>query len=98
MLTLLVVIFPNTKIRYFLNLQNIMEIKDYWIDIDQRLDTLLKKGYVKLPSLSKFALDKIADGISSEMGDLTFKELTLAHKKLLNDLKIDEFFSTKTFC
>ena len=60
-----------------------MNIEYYWHDIDSRLEQLLEKGFVKLPSLSIFDLDFLANSISDEMGSLTFKELGSAHKNFL---------------
>ena len=45
-----------------------MNIEYYWHDIDSRLEQLLEKGFVKLPSLSIFDLDFLANSISDEMG------------------------------
>ena len=58
-----------------------MNIKEYWHDIDLRLEKLVNNGYVKLPSLSQFDLGYVASNISDEMGSFTFKELGSAHKK-----------------
>ena len=63
-----------------------MNNREYWKDIDSRLEELLDTGYVKLPSLANFDLDFLASDISNEMGALTFKELGLSHKKFLDDL------------
>ena len=65
-----------------------MNIKDYWQDIDEKLEQLVDSGYVKLPSLKLFDLDITAHNISSEMGSLTFKELGVSHKKFWMNLKL----------
>ena len=50
-------------------------IKNFWSDIDERLDFLQTNGYVKLPSLSFLELEKFADNIYEEIGNATFQEL-----------------------
>ena len=35
----------------------LMDMVEYWSDIEQRLEKLLKDGYVKLPSLKIYNLD-----------------------------------------
>ena len=72
-----------------------MNIEHYWHDIDSRLEQLLEKGFVKLPSLSMFDLDFLANSISDEMGSLTFKELGSAHKNFLDSLSVDKYLNPK---
>lgn len=72
-----------------------IEIKNYWNDLDLRLESLVKDGVVKLPSIKIFNLEKITNEISNEMGSLTFKELCLSHKNFLNKLQIDKYLSPK---
>ena len=62
-----------------------MNIKEYWKDIDSRLEKLIDIGHVKLPSLREFDLDFLASDISNEMGTSTFKELGLNHKNFLDE-------------
>ena len=70
-------------------------IKNYWKDIDTRIEKLLKNGAVKFPSLKEFDLDNFANDISAEMGSFTFKELSFAHKKFLDHIQIDKFLAPK---
>ena len=72
-----------------------MNIKEYWKDIDSRLEQLIDVGYVKLPSLKEFDLDFLSSDISNEMGTSTFKELGLNHKKFLDELKLDKYLTPK---
>mgnify|MGYP001290830815 CR=1 FL=1 len=72
-----------------------MNIKEYWKDIDSRLEKLIDVGYVKLPSLREFDLDFLASDISNEMGTSTFKELGLNHKKFLDEFKFDKYLTPK---
>tara|TARA_B100000287_G_C20621886_1_gene776264 strand:- start:150 stop:857 length:708 start_codon:yes stop_codon:yes gene_type:complete len=72
-----------------------MNIEHYWHDIDSRLEQLLEKGFVKLPSLRIFDLDFLANSISDEMGSLTFKELGSAHKIFLDSLLLDKYLNPK---
>tara|TARA_B100000073_G_scaffold330684_1_gene319363 strand:- start:1455 stop:2162 length:708 start_codon:yes stop_codon:yes gene_type:complete len=72
-----------------------MNIEHYWHDIDSRLEQLLEKGFVKLPSLRIFDLDFLANSISDEMGSLTFKELGSAHKNFLDSLLLDKYLNPK---
>ncbi|MFL2753277.1 MAG: hypothetical protein ACJ0BD_00020 [Gammaproteobacteria bacterium] len=74
-----------------------MKNLDYWHDIDGRLAKLLKDGYVKLPSLEKFGLDKIAKNINAEMNDNTFVELCLSHQTFLQNLGLDLYLAPKLF-
>ncbi len=72
-----------------------MNTKEYWNDIDSRLEKLIDNGFVKLPSLNEFDLDLLASDISNEMGSLTFKESGLCHKKFLEKLEIHEYLTPK---
>lgn len=76
-----------------------MNIKkeEYWNDIDSRLDILLSQGFVKLPSLSEFSLEIVAEDISNDMGDSTFKELCSPHENFLKNLGVEEFLTPKLF-
>jgi hypothetical protein len=60
-------------------------LDEYWQDIDYRLEKLIQFGATKLPSLEQFDLNALADNISIEMGNLTFKELSFNHKKFLDE-------------
>lgn len=70
---------------------------NYWENIDDLLQLLIKNGYVKLPSLSVFDLESIADSINNEMKGSTFAELCPSHKLLLEDLDLDNTLSPKLF-
>ena len=72
-----------------------MNVKEYWEDIDTRLEKLIDVGYVKLPSLSEYDLDFLASDISNEMGTSTFKELGLNHKKFLDDFEFQKYLTPK---
>tara|TARA_B100001996_G_scaffold353634_1_gene315136 strand:+ start:394 stop:1101 length:708 start_codon:yes stop_codon:yes gene_type:complete len=72
-----------------------MNIENYWHDIDSRLEQLLEKGFVKLPSLSIFDLNFLANSISDEMGSLAFMELGSAHKNFLDSLSVDKYLNPK---
>lgn len=76
-----------------------MNIKkeEYWNDIDSRLEILLSKGFVKLPSINEFALDIVAEDISNDMGENTFKELCLPHEIFLKNLGVEQFLTPKLF-
>ncbi|MFL2487572.1 MAG: hypothetical protein ACJ0G2_04630 [Gammaproteobacteria bacterium] len=74
-----------------------MNIENYWQDIDLRLESLLDKGFVKLPSLSQFDLDMLASNISADMGSSTFKELCPSHKKFLDKLSVSKYLTPKLF-
>ena len=68
-------------------------IEDYWRDLDTKLEELSELGSVKLPSIKKFNLDKLALDISNEMGNETFMELCLSHEKFLQ-IEFREIFCT----
>lgn len=70
---------------------------DYWEDIDVLLESLVKKGYVKLPSLEIFDLNAVAESINSEMDGATFTDLCSSHKLFLENLDLDNTLSPKLF-
>ena len=72
-----------------------MNNREYWEDIDSRLEKLIDTGYVKLPSLVNCDLDFLASDISNEMGTLTFKELGSSHKKFLDDFEVHKYLTPK---
>lgn len=72
-----------------------MNTKEYWNDIDSRLNQLIDHGFVKLPSLNEFDLDFLASEISNEMGLLTFKESGSHHIEFLEKLEIQKFLTPK---
>lgn len=72
-----------------------MNINEYWQDIDSNLENLLEHGFVKLPSLKMFELDLLANGISDEMGPLTFKEFGSRHKIFLDKLEVNKYLTPK---
>jgi len=72
-----------------------MEIDNYWIDIDKRLEELVNNGFVKLPSLKIFQLDDLADKINAEMNGSTFVELCSSHNLFLQQLCIDQNLTPK---
>ena len=72
-----------------------MNIKEYWQDLDSRLEQLLENGFVKLPSLNEFDLDFLSSDISDEMGSLTFKELGSAHKRFLDSIEVEKYLTPK---
>jgi len=68
---------------------------DYWRDLDFFLDTLVKNGCVKLPSLEVFNLDAVANSINTEMNGATFSELCSSHKLFLEELDLDNVLTPK---
>ena len=70
---------------------------DYWKDIDVKLESLVQKGYVKLPSLEIFDLHTVAESINSDMDGATFAELCASHKLFLEDLDLDNTLIPKLF-
>jgi len=72
-----------------------MNNKEYWHDIDSRLEQLVDNGYVKLPSLSQFDLNFLASDIATEMGSLTFKELGSVHKNFLDNLEVNKYLTPR---
>lgn len=69
----------------------------YWDDIDSRLESLIKHGYVKLPSLKVFNLDAIADRINTEMDGETFAESSPGHTTFLEELELERFLTPKLY-
>ena len=74
-----------------------MEIHNYWEDIDLRLENLIKNGYVKLPSLESFEINKLAIDINAEMNGSTFLELCPSHDFFLKKLRIHEILTPKLY-
>lgn len=74
-----------------------MSIAHYWDGIEAKLDSLVERGFVKLPSLKVFDLDTIAEGISREMGGRTFVESSPRHIAFLEELDIDQFLTPKLY-
>ena len=74
-----------------------IDLENYWINLDSKLKVLLENGIVKLPSLKILNLDLFAENINTEVGPLTFKENTINHKKLLKELEVDKFLTPKLF-
>ena len=74
-----------------------MEKINYWENIDDLLIPLIEKGYVKLPSLSVFDLDSLAENINVEMNGSTFAELSPSHKLFLDKLDLDNILAPKLF-
>jgi len=72
-----------------------MDVRQYWEDIDIRLESLMERGFVKLPSIIEFDLDGMANDISNEMGENTFSELCLSHKVFIDKLAINEYLVPK---
>ena len=74
-----------------------MKKANYWEDIDSRLDSLMKHGFVKLPSLEIFNLDAIANRINTEMDGETFAESSPSHTAFLEELELDRFLTPKLY-
>ena len=74
-----------------------ININNYWIDIDERLEELINNGFVKLPSLEGFKLDDFAENISTEMNGSTFVELCSSHDFFLQQLCINQYLTPKLF-
>lgn len=69
----------------------------YWHDLDSHLGSLLKQGYVKLPSLKAFNLDAIADKINAEMDGKTFAQSSPSHVSFLEDIELDRYLAPKLY-
>ena len=78
-------------------MERLLNIKDYWSDIDIRLEALLENGYVKLPSIKDFGLGELADKIFSEMDGGTFAELCPSHELFIEQLSMHKYLSPKLF-
>jgi hypothetical protein len=75
------------------------DLDDFWDGIDLKLETLVKNGFVKLPSLKKFNLnlDNLASNIIVDMNGVAFSELGTSHKSFLETLKIEKNLTPKLF-
>ena len=74
-----------------------MDVNKYWSDLDSRLVSLQRNGYVKLPPLSEFELNDTAAKIISEMRGRTFAELCPSHELFLSKLNIKQELTPKLF-
>jgi len=77
--------------------QSTIEKCTYWDNLDSRLESLLKAGYVKLPSIDRFNLSTLAENISADMGHSTFAELGKSHETFLKNLGVEEVLAPKLF-
>ena len=73
------------------------DIDGFWADIDVRLDQLLKKGAVKLPSIKKLNLNSVASNITADMNGATFTELCASHKSFLEELNLEKNLTQKLY-
>lgn len=70
---------------------------EYWSDLDERLETLKREGFVKLPSIEFFDLEEVACRITGEMTNVTFKELGKHHASFLKLLGTEENLAPKLY-
>ena len=74
-----------------------MKKENYWKNIDNILQPILEKGFVKLPSLSVFDLEAVAESINAEMKGATFAELCSSHKMFLEQLDFENILAPKLY-
>ena len=72
-------------------------IKNYWSDLDNRLEKLIRYGSVKLPTLKEIDLISFGKKISNELGKLTFKELSATHKGFLDYLEVNKYLAPRLY-
>lgn len=72
-------------------------IKNYWSDLDNRLEKLIRYGSVKLPTLKEIDLISFGKKISNELGKLTFKELSATHKSFLDYLEVNKYLAPRLY-
>jgi len=72
-----------------------LDIQKYWENIDASLEILMSNGVVKLPSIKEFGLNVLAQEISHEMGEDTFKALGASHQIFLDKLSIQKYLTPK---
>ncbi len=70
-------------------------VESYWNNLD--LDTLVRNGYIKLPSIRSLGLSSVSDSVISQMEGKNFKELCAAHKDFLKVLALDDYLAPKLF-
>lgn len=63
-------------------------MKDYWSELDSKLEGLATEGAVELPSLVGFDLEGVAENIAAEMGRANFKEFCSSHQMFLDRLGV----------
>lgn len=74
-----------------------IKTKEYWSGIDSMLETLVKEGFVKLPTLKHFDLNSTANKISIDMKGRTFTELCQGHEAFISQLAVSEYLVPKLF-
>jgi len=72
-----------------------MNFENYRDCLDDKFDELIKKGYVKLPSIADLDLTKISELILSEISNKTYTELGVEHKKFIGQLLLDKYLAPK---
>jgi len=76
-----------------------INMENYWVDIDTRLEVLMNDGFVRLPSLSNIInLEKIRNDIDNKSSyNNNFSESTLEHLNINNELQINKYLTPKLF-
>lgn len=74
-----------------------MDPEKYWSDIHTSLDSLLRHGFCRLPTLASLDLDKYSEQISEEANDGTWSSLVDSHRKFLSVLAIDKYLAPKLY-
>ena len=74
-----------------------MSVDNYWKDLDLNLFKLREDGYVKLPSIKNYDLEKLAKDISSEMNQNTFSKCCKSHNSFLSALSINKYLTPKLY-
>ena len=74
-------------------------IKEYWssFNIENCLNELLDKGFVKLPSIKEINLEKFSKNIISDLDGSTFAELPRSHQEFLDFFELEKHLAPKLF-
>ena len=74
-------------------------IKEYWssFNIENCLNELLDKGFVKLPSIKEINLEKFSKNIISDLDGSTFAELPRSHQDFLDFFELEKYLAPKLF-
>jgi hypothetical protein len=74
-----------------------INFEDYWSDIDEKFNELLREGFVKFPSIANLDLSQIDQLISSQVSNKTYTELGDEHRKFIEKILLDKYLVPKLF-
>ena len=74
-----------------------MNIANYWHDIDDWLEVLVRDGFTKLPPLDCFDLESYAKKINLDRRGATFEGQGTSHRSFIEHLSLDSILAPRLF-